>query len=125
MKLRRLMTLMAPVTIALAFHPVSANAEVGEVGFRGGLSIARLHGDDVGSGVKSLHSFAGGVSYAWSLNDMFAIRPELLYVTKGVSFGESQATDINGTPLGTIETLHTVNYIEVPVLLRAAMSSGT
>src|SRR5262249_18068991 len=28
-------------------------------------------------------------------------------------------------PLGTIETLHTASYIELPVLLRAAMSSGT
>jgi hypothetical protein len=124
MTLRRSAAFALLAAIVLVFHVAPARAVGGEIGIRGGLSIARLHGDDVVPQAKSLRSFAGGVSYEWPLTPAFAIRPELLYVTKGASLGESEAVDQQGNPIGSFELLHTVSYLEVPVLVRAALPTG-
>jgi hypothetical protein len=90
-----------------------------EIGVRSGLSIARLY-DSVGPAKeKSLVGFAGGLFMGRRLSDVWTARVELLYVTKGTSLGESETTDPSGNPIGTFETLHVLDYLEVPLLFSA------
>ena len=41
-----------------------------------------------------------------------------MYVEKGISYGNSEATDPFGNPIGSLEALHVVQYVELPILLR-------
>jgi hypothetical protein len=54
---------------------------------------------------------------AWSF------QPEVLYVSKGTSFGKSDLTDASGTLVGTFETSFVVNYLEIPLLTRLGFRS--
>src|SRR5262245_29140401 len=123
MMLRRFQTFAIPLVLALTLCPPLAHAVTGELGLRGGWSIARLHGE-VPPYVNSLHSVAGGASVAFPIGSSFAIRPELLYVTKGMSLGKSESVDEHGN-IGTVEALLAASYLEVPILARATLSSGS
>ncbi len=65
----------------------------------------------------------GGAFATWELSRLFALQGELLYVSKGLSFGESEATDEAGNLLGTFETLRVLDYLEIPLLVRAAWAA--
>src|SRR5262249_37494904 len=53
-----------------------------------------------------------------------AIQPELVYIEKGISFGNSEAVDMSGNPLGTYETLLVQQNLEIPLLLRWGIPTG-
>jgi len=56
----------------------------------------------------------------WAADDIFSLQGELLYVSKGFSFGESEATDDSGNPIGTFETLIDAEVLELPLLVHAS-----
>ena len=56
--------------------------------------------------------------------EQLEFQPELLYMQKGFSFGESEGTDPFGNPTGTFEELTVVESIEVPLLLQWVVPTG-
>lgn len=66
----------------------------------------------------SMNSFAAGIGLGWPVSQTLEISTEAMYVEKGISYGESVATDPFGNPIGSVETLHVIQQVEVPVLLR-------
>jgi len=75
----------------------------------------------VGTGLEHRFGPAGGVSVSWSLNDRVSVGGEVLYVSKGFSFGRFEATDASGTTIGTFEAQVVVDYVEVPILARIGL----
>lgn len=108
------MALSIPVP-ALAAGPVT-------FGLKAGIVVANVAPRDIG-GVAELERKlgpGGGGFATWELNDRFALRGELLYVSKGLSLGESDLTNNSGTQVGTIEALWVTDYLEIPLLARVA-----
>jgi len=108
---------------------VSAPALAGDRPFRitatGGLTISKLRNvSDPFDVLKSVKGIDAGVGMAWPLAGSLEVQPEVRYIQKGISFGESEGSDQNGNPTGTFETLHVVDAIEVPLLLRWEVPTG-
>ncbi len=83
-----------------------------------GVSLANISGadkDNIAPGRKSRTGFVAGAVLDFPVSRMFSIRPEILYVQKGVKFEE----------LGVTAAIETA-YIEIPVLLMVGVPvSGT
>jgi Outer membrane protein beta-barrel domain len=91
----------------------------------GGLTISKLRNlSDPYDIFESLKGFSAGVGLGWPLSGSLEIQPEVLYIQKGVSFGESEGADDSGNPIGSLETLHVVDAVEVPLLLRLQVPMG-
>ncbi|TVT37935.1 PorT family protein [Hymenobacter setariae] len=88
-----------------------AQAQTTSFGIKAGASLTNVTGDGVGSNVKNLFGFHGGLFANFALNDAFSIQPEVLYSMKG--------TKSEG-PLGGYsgELTSRLHYIDVPVLAR-------
>ena len=67
---------------------------------------------------KNKFGFGGGLGVTWIFSRPWGVQAEALYVPKGVSLGESEATDEVGNSIGTFETFYSADYLEVPLLLR-------
>lgn len=78
------------------------------VGPMAGVSFAKLHGSDVGSGQKTRTGFAGGGFLELGLHQNTAIELQALYVQKGAK------ADVEGIT-GTFK----LDYIEIPLLFKA------
>ena len=74
-------------------------------GVKLGLNIATMAGDDVPSDAKSKVGVALGGFATYSINDMFAVQPELLYTMKGYA-----------QTYGTEDYTMSYNYLELPIL---------
>jgi hypothetical protein len=113
-----------PILVALlALLSATVPARAGDRAYRvtaeGGILFSKLRDLNDPFGVyQSIKSFTGGLRFGWPIGKRLEIQPGLLYVVKGVSFGTSEAVDPSGNPIGEIETMHVVNAVEVPVLLR-------
>jgi Outer membrane protein beta-barrel domain len=84
-------------------------AEKMMVGVEGGLSLANLRGGDVyNNSIK--YGAIGGVFGRHALTGIFAIQPEVLFAMKGAKY------EADG-----IKSQQEINYIEIPVLVRATM----
>jgi hypothetical protein len=81
-----------------------------KLGVKAGGNIANLSGDDVGN-PDSKFGIAAGVFLFHQLSPMFAIQPEVYYSMKGATDKE----DFNGN---TVDITLTLDYIEIPVLLK-------
>lgn len=105
---------------ALAAGPVT-------LGIKAGLAFANVSPREIADVAEFEPKLGpGGGGFAtWELSDRFSLGGELLYVSKGLSFGKSEATDQNGTLLGTYETLGVIDYLEVPLLVRFGPHGGT
>ena len=104
---------------ALAAGPVT-------FGLKAGIAVADVTPRDIG-GVAELERKlgpGGGAFATWELSDRFSLGGEILYVSKGLSYGETDATDDTGTNIGTLETLRVIDYVEIPLLLRAGWPAG-
>jgi outer membrane protein with beta-barrel domain len=88
----------------------------------GGMSVAKFR--DAPDVLQSLKGLSAGIGLGWSIGPSLEFQPQLLYVEKGVSYGESELTDFAGTPLGKIETLLVTAALEVPVLVRWEVPTG-
>jgi hypothetical protein len=116
-----------PIPAALfALLSTTAPARAGERAYRvtaeGGISFSKLRDlNDPLNVTTYIKSFTGGLRFAWAIGPRLEIQPGLLYVVKGVSFGNSEAVDPSGNPIGQMESMHVVNAVEVPVLVRCGI----
>jgi len=89
----------------------SIRAENMMFGIEGGLSLANLKGGDVyNNSVK--YGAIGGVFGRYTLTDIFAVQPEVLFAMKGAKY-ETEG----------VKSQQEINYIEIPVLVRATMQN--
>ncbi len=98
--------------------PQNAAAEI-FFGFKGGISGAKLIGDDAGISLdwKNKISFSGGIFVSFGLGKYLAIQPELLYTMKGA---KTNFTDEGIDYTGKL----TQNFLEVPVLVKLRLPLG-
>jgi hypothetical protein len=98
-------------------------------GVKGGMAISNISPNEisiVSTFPPSVFEFeskrgpAAGVFVTWAADDVFGLQGELLYVSKGFSFGESEATDNSGNPIGKFEALTDVEVLEIPLLVHAS-----
>jgi hypothetical protein len=104
--MKTFLRLALPLALLIA-TPLHAQTTLG---VKGGINIANVSTDatDLPPDLDSKTGFVGGAFATFGLGSLFALQPELLYSQKG--FGASEG-DLSAT-LG-------VNYIEIPVLLKA------
>jgi hypothetical protein len=104
---------------ALALCALAPDAALAgpEWGVKGGLSVAGVRWDNAVFEPQSKLGFAGGASARFAFAKRAYVQPEVLYVMKGFSFGESEQTDTAGNSVGMIETLLAADYVQVPVLV--------
>jgi hypothetical protein len=82
-------------------------------GFKLGLNLAKSTGSDA-TGAKTRVGGIFGGFMTYSINDLFAIQPELFFSAKG------SKRDVTG---GTASVK--LNYLEIPVLFRVQLAGGT
>jgi hypothetical protein len=104
-KMKKLVTLLL---ILAAFTSLS-QAQM-QIGPKVGLNISNVSGSDAGS-PDSKTGFAGGLFFMYQFSNMFAIQPEAYYTMKGAK----EKQDIEGY---TVEATVSLDYIEVPLLLK-------
>lgn len=85
-----------------------------EFGVKGGLNLSNMYTEDVDDN-NVLTSFNAGIYLALPLTSFLAMQPEVLYSRKG-----SELTYDNVFATGTAK--FKLNYIEVPVLLKANLT---
>ena len=83
-------------------------------GFKAGLNMANVTGDDAEGDLSSKMGFAVGVFFTYNFSPTFALQPEVLYTMKGVT----------ETALG-IDIDIKLDYIEIPVLFKFTFGQGT
>jgi len=112
--------------VALSIPVPTLAAEPARFGIKGGIAIANVS-REIGTVAQFDHKLGpgGGAFATWALNDRVALGAEVLYVSKGLSLGESVLTDNSGTAVGTIESLWVTDYLEVPMLVRVGLGGGT
>jgi len=81
-----------------------------QIGPKAGLNISNITGDDI-ENADSKTGFAGGVFFMYKFSNMFAIQPEAYYTMKGATQKETFEGE-------TIDFTYSLNYIEVPLLLK-------
>jgi hypothetical protein len=82
-----------------------------KIGLKAGGNIANVSGDDVTGSIDSKFGFAGGVFFEYQFTPLFAIQPEVYYSMKG-------ATDKEEFMGSTVDYTFTLDYIEIPVLIK-------
>ena len=122
--MKRLITIIVTGVLALMFLLPNLSLAAGvKGGIKVGVSIAKLHGDDVaelqdllGEDLKSRIGFSAGGFITFNINKFFAIQPEVLYTQKGLK--------IEGDFLGeTVTILMKLDYLEIPVLVKIIFPS--
>jgi hypothetical protein len=111
-----------PVAVLLllsAAVPARAGDRAYQVTAEGGISFSKLRDLNDPLGVyQDVKSFTGGLRFGWPMGKRLEIQSGVLYIVKGVSYGKSALTDFSGNSSGEIESMHVVNAVEVPVLVR-------
>jgi len=109
----------ALAALVLVLFAVPSAALPVQFGFLGGIGIAKLRGPSSPLvEFKSLKAAAYGVTLRVPVGPALALEPEVLVVTDGLSYGESDEVDGVGHVTGTTEFLHVLDRVQVPVLLR-------
>ena len=109
----------------IATFAAPAHAAGIHFGVEGGLTLSKLQSSSINSvaHLKNLESAAVGAYVGLPLAPFVELQPELIYLDKGVSFGTSDRTDVNGNVLGTFESLYSMPSLELPVLVRVSPPS--
>jgi len=81
-----------------------------QFGLKAGANISNLIGDDA-IDTETKTGFAAGVFFMYQFSTMFAIQPEIYYTMKGATEKQS----ISGV---TVDFTYTLDYIEIPLLLK-------
>ena len=115
MRLTPALALLAVLPAAAAAQTVPATLPAPRVGILAGLSSATIGFEDSeeNDGVDRRNGLVGGVYVALPFARYLAFRPELLYVQKGASGGDSDDRS----------TLK-LDYVEVPVLLEVTVPTA-
>jgi len=119
----RARTLYLWLVPALAALPIAARpvAAVTRVSLKGGLSMATLLGTLPTSSLvpnEYRNSAGGGIAVTFAGGGRWAFQPEVLYVSKGTSYGKSDLTGPSGNVTGSVETSLVIDYLEFPLLAR-------
>ncbi len=113
--MKRLVVTMFAVVLmfTLCSSSVFAGGLTGK-GLKAGLNFANFHGDDTeGMTFNSKMGLCAGGFITYSINDVFAIQPEVLYTMKGTKWDTGYGATIT----------YSVNYLEIPVLVRLSIAS--
>jgi hypothetical protein len=109
----------AVVLLGVAVPAGFADASPVHVGILGGIGIARLQGPSSPvTTFTDVKSACYGVTMRFPIGRTFSLQPEALAVTDGISYGKFQQVDNSGNVLGTFESLHVLDRLQVPVLVR-------
>ena len=112
-------TITIIITGAISFMLLLPNLSFAEVkgGVKFGLNSAKLYGDDVEEledlvgNMDSKLGFCFGAFVTFSIHQMFAIQPEVLYTMKGAKMEEQILGE-------TLKVWVNLNYVEIPVLVK-------
>ena len=120
--MKRFLTMIGLLSLALAFVTVSASAEKSSyLGSKGGLNLAKVSTDGFdfdGVVIENLTSRTGLVAGAFGsfgIAENLSIQTEVLFSQKGAKFDTSMT--VQGIT-ADVELLFKLDYIEVPVLLK-------
>jgi opacity protein-like surface antigen len=102
--------------MALAGFAANADAANWSAGFKGGVNLANLSGDDAGD-TSMRNGFMGGAFVQNLVGDEFGFRIEALYVMKGAK----EDVDSLAVPL---EVTAKLDYLEFPVLFVFNLTSS-
>ncbi len=99
------------------------------VGFKGGIAVATFHIENPSRPLalgflQSRDGFTAGAFAHVPVAGPLAVQVEAMYVARGASYGMSQATDVNGNLIGTIETTKVRDDLALSVLARAMPVRG-
>jgi hypothetical protein len=96
--------------LALVLGTTQLRAQEITVGIKGGINVADLEIDTSGGGQEtdSRTAFEFGTYGEFGIGNVFAIQPEVLYAPKGATDQEEE-----------VKLTFRLNYIEVPLLLKA------
>lgn len=114
--MKRLIITIFATVVVFTLSSASVSAQGLTAGLKAGMNIANVHGDDVklaealGVEFSSNIGLCVGGFVTYSLSDMFAIQPELLFTMKGAKMEVA----------GYKETVK-VNYLEIPVLAKLSI----
>lgn len=99
--MKKLILVMAIVTV------MCTSVSAGEViwGIKAGLNLADLTGDEIEEKEKRITA-GGGIFLDILITEYFSVRPEMLYIPKGVRASELENSGIN------------LSYVEVPLLAK-------
>jgi len=112
--MKRLSVTMFAIVVMFTLFSASVAAQgLTGKGLKAGLNIANLRGDDMEDWDSKMGFSAGGF-ITYSINDMFAIQPEVLFTMKGAKYEE----EILGE---TLKATTSLNYLEIPVLAKLSM----
>ncbi|TFG88148.1 MAG: PorT family protein [Candidatus Atribacteria bacterium] len=103
---------MKRLIIALALVALMSGTVLAEglsLGFKGGLNLANLTGDDIDENKMKL-CFGGGVFMNYPMTESISLQPELLFMMKGTK------ADIEDFDAG-----YRFSYIDIPVLVKFAV----
>lgn len=132
------------VTVTAAAMTVAAGSAFAAptmwvLGFKGGLNISKVRGDDakdlftfdepgfsVSGGIEdSRTGFAGGGFVMLRVNEFFAVQAEALYTQKGGKGNVSGTIDLGGGPVDfTGEARIRASYFEIPLLAVVTLPAG-
>jgi opacity protein-like surface antigen len=86
-------------------------------GVEGGISLANLTSDvpTVGDVYDSRTGYAAGLAFQYNFPKLFSFRTGIMYELKGAAFPVPDTSN----PAETVEWLETMDYLTVPLLLRA------
>jgi len=108
--MKRLTVILCTIVLLFALSSMAWAQGLTGYGLKAGLNMANLGGDDV-EDAKMKMGFAAGGFVTYSINEMFAVQPEVLYTMKGAKWEE----DILGE---TLELTANYTYLEIPVLAK-------
>ncbi len=115
----RALSLVAVFALICVLSESSAAQTNVDVGFKGGASLARFQGQDISYDVETKTGFTVGGLLTVSVNNYFAIQPEVLFVQKGTK-GSVSAFEFSFQGVRYHEGYweDRLNYLEVPVLFK-------
>jgi hypothetical protein len=114
--MKKVLTIAIMLTLLFAVSNLFAQAPTTGItgkGFKVGINLAKSTGSDATNAKTRIGgAFGGFITY--SINDLFAIQPEIFFTAKG------SKRDVTG---GTASVK--LNYLEIPVLFRVQLAGGT
>ncbi|MEO6903030.1 MAG: porin family protein [Bacteroidia bacterium] len=93
------------------------------IGVDGGPSLIFLRGSKViDNHQKSAIGFSGGLFFQFNFKNVISLRTNVAFERKGGKF-TAPATDNNGTSIGELTACSSIDYLTLPVLVRATFGN--
>lgn len=122
---RGLAALVAGLVCSALMSAVEARAgRAIEIETKAGCAFAKFTGEADGD-EKTKTGFVGGIAVGIPMGSTLVLEPQILYAMKGTSYGTVTDPTIDGaTYYGTFNQMFALDYIEMPVLVRARFGQG-